>query len=430
MDNFWDGFEKRSWNLEDARKAYAAVVKSKLVRRGVAPGGGTQFGKLRPGSYEGPVSIPKFPGVPQNLEGRIYQKGPSTDFFERKVFAHGSKQAPAPAPAPVTAPRELKTRGAPVRVPTGRKKSFLPMGASTAREGKKTKGKVMPPSPPPLPSPIKDMGPEQKELFNRTVLQHEGNESRYTKKALKPESMFASHASPQVIFDESNQLATLPKGYEPVRESFQRGRNLTGESASMSGMFPNFAYGQTRLSRHARRHMTDIYEQKQKKYIAERLSAATALAQERVKDIGKGPKRMGASKFRRHVDVNNPHIEFDPANPRDSGLALIAKTRDAEEMLSESRFEQRRARFNRVQEKRKAEGATLRPGNAGKSEEGPLLTRRARMDQRSAERGEARKARMDQRSAERAAETGPERKARIAKRRAERGIVKVKKIRD
>lgn len=68
------------------------------------------------------------------------------------------------------------------------------------------------------------------------------------------------HRSPDVIFREHNRLATMPKGYEPVRKSMQSAR----EGRESSFLFPKgTTYGEgPRFSRHARKRLGELAEKK------------------------------------------------------------------------------------------------------------------------------------------------------------------------
>jgi hypothetical protein len=68
------------------------------------------------------------------------------------------------------------------------------------------------------------------------------------------------HRNPDVIFREHNRLATLPKGHEDVVKFMQHYR-APREGATM---FPKgMVYGQgPRLSRHARRRLSEVAEQR------------------------------------------------------------------------------------------------------------------------------------------------------------------------
>jgi len=68
------------------------------------------------------------------------------------------------------------------------------------------------------------------------------------------------HRSPDVIFREHNRLATMPKGYEPVRKSMQSAR----EGRESTFLFPKgTTYGEgPRFSRHARKRLGELAEKK------------------------------------------------------------------------------------------------------------------------------------------------------------------------
>lgn len=76
------------------------------------------------------------------------------------------------------------------------------------------------------------------------------------------------HRSPDVILREHNMLTTLPHGGAPVRNLFRNMRKPF-EARAFKEAIPQFTYGKgQRLSRHARRRMTDLYAAHAEKELA------------------------------------------------------------------------------------------------------------------------------------------------------------------
>lgn len=84
--------------------------------------------------------------------------------------------------------------------------------------------------------------PEDKEITNRLVLMHEkweGNNGR---------AMFHGHKDPSVILKENNAISTLPAQSSSVKDAWKTLR--APEQESLQKMIPGFEYGKTRLNRH------------------------------------------------------------------------------------------------------------------------------------------------------------------------------------
>ena len=114
----------------------------------------------------------------------------------------------------------------------------------------------------------RNMSPKNKEMINRLVTIHEQSERKHMG-AKSPKSSARSftrkygHASPGVIIEESNALATLPKkGYGGTKKTLNTLRKLDGTKSLIEGSIPNFQYGKTRVSRHAKKHMMRILKSK------------------------------------------------------------------------------------------------------------------------------------------------------------------------
>lgn len=96
---------------------------------------------------------------------------------------------------------------------------------------------------------------DQKKMLHAVVKGHELDESSV--KARLGAAHFG-HRSPDVIYREHNRLATLPKGNEQVKGYMQHLRSqMEGPALMPKGM--TFGEG-PRLSRHARRRLTDLRE--------------------------------------------------------------------------------------------------------------------------------------------------------------------------
>jgi len=231
MEQFWNGFEKRAWNLLQARAANKVTAVPNLIRRGFAsiPGKTNEgFFHKNPihnpsviemtGSkpvYSGPASIPR--GVnklEKSTPGYTQQSDNFTEAARGKIMSSG----------PSTKRLTPSLKGIPIP------KEHLP------------------------PDVTAKWTPNQKEMYNRTVLQHEGNELKYGRKPGSESNMYAGHISPQVLLEESNQIATMPSEFAPVKDQMIAFRQNYGTPKDIRG----FEFGKTRLSRHARKRMGNI----------------------------------------------------------------------------------------------------------------------------------------------------------------------------
>jgi hypothetical protein len=102
------------------------------------------------------------------------------------------------------------------------------------------------------------LDPSQNRMMQGVLKGHELDELR-----VRPNAATApfQHLSPDVIYREHNRLATMPQGYEPVRSSMQQLRAGREAEALFPKQIQYGAPGQ-RLSRHARRHLSEISERK------------------------------------------------------------------------------------------------------------------------------------------------------------------------
>jgi hypothetical protein len=109
----------------------------------------------------------------------------------------------------------------------------------------------------------------EKEMTNRLSILHETAERRLAsgrgmskQKHLAnwPEGLDPTHVSPDILLQESNMLATLPKeGYGNLRKLWtaMRGDQDAEALKAIRKLYPDFQYGATRLSRGARKRITE-----------------------------------------------------------------------------------------------------------------------------------------------------------------------------
>lgn len=108
-----------------------------------------------------------------------------------------------------------------------------------------------------LPRP--QFTPEQHQITNSVLHGHELDEVRV---APGMGARMLGHNSPDVLLREHNRVATLPPEHTPVKEYMQNIRSSTGDARAMRyGM--GIDYGNSpRISRHARKHLTNIMNNK------------------------------------------------------------------------------------------------------------------------------------------------------------------------
>jgi len=94
----------------------------------------------------------------------------------------------------------------------------------------------------------------QREAIGRVGLMHEFQETAHGGKKFFPIVM-GSHNSPGVLMAESNLLASMPKKYGPTKRLFRRIRGAEGIEGTIESVYPGFVFGETRLSRAAKRHV-------------------------------------------------------------------------------------------------------------------------------------------------------------------------------
>ena len=93
------------------------------------------------------------------------------------------------------------------------------------------------------------LSPTSKRMLRNIALMHEAAELQASGKKAFPS--YFSHMGPEVLLNESNIVASLPKQHEKVRQSMIAARKATSEAGLMAHHLPGFEYGKTRLSRHA-----------------------------------------------------------------------------------------------------------------------------------------------------------------------------------
>jgi hypothetical protein len=113
---------------------------------------------------------------------------------------------------------------------------------------------------PPMRKGLHQFTPEQKEVVNRLSDLHEVSEIRHTRKY--PTSKFFGHSHPGVILDEGNMVASLSPDIGRAGNVFTRLRQNVGEAGAIESALPGYVYGQTRLSRHGKKHALRILEEK------------------------------------------------------------------------------------------------------------------------------------------------------------------------
>ena len=122
-------------------------------------------------------------------------------------------------------------------------------------------------------------GGAQKEMTNRVALLHEQSEKKHTNGLAKSKKayfkhhayalngMFAGHAHPGVILEESNTMRSLPKKYKSVANLHHKMREKDATKSFLENRFPGFEYGKTRVSRHAKKRMSEAIGKDKKKQL-------------------------------------------------------------------------------------------------------------------------------------------------------------------
>lgn len=102
--------------------------------------------------------------------------------------------------------------------------------------------------------PAIQKNPEQRQMFNSIGLGHELDELGVK---ISPSFIEQGHASPDVILREHNRLTTMPSEYKPTSDAFNSMRYHGKEERLINKVLPQYEHGRSpRLSRHARKHVT------------------------------------------------------------------------------------------------------------------------------------------------------------------------------
>lgn len=114
---------------------------------------------------------------------------------------------------------------------------------------------------PGLPKALSKLkSPKQRKALEGVVKGHELAESQ-----VKPTTSFGQygHRSPDVILREHNMIQTLPKGMKRAAEPMRKLREAGGEAGALREA-TGFEFGKgQRISRHARKRLTEMYEKAQ-----------------------------------------------------------------------------------------------------------------------------------------------------------------------
>jgi hypothetical protein len=234
---FFRGFEKRAIDLPDARKATNAL-KPSLIRRDARIGAdGLTFSD---GMSVGPIArapTPKHPALAASTKalnrapvGTIFAKGDMSKLINNHPIMQDTLKLP-------------------------------------------------------------QLNPENKEMFNRSMLLHEGLE-RNTLKKQKTFSSWKTHANPEVILKENNIIASMPDKFQPVKDFYGKVRNLDTTRPVLEKALPGFQYGKQRYSRHAIKRLSEILKQK---------GVVAATEQDILKGLGMAPIEKKAPKLLERV---------------------------------------------------------------------------------------------------------------------------------
>ena len=115
-----------------------------------------------------------------------------------------------------------------------------------------------------------NLAPKDKEIVNRLVTLHEQAEKKFSQEINKGKhkqygfypkthSGFVSHAHPGVIIEESNALSSMGNESAGAKKVYEviRGGKYDNTKSILENRFPGYSYGQTRVSRHAKKRMTE-----------------------------------------------------------------------------------------------------------------------------------------------------------------------------
>lgn len=106
---------------------------------------------------------------------------------------------------------------------------------------------------------------QNKKMLESIVKGHELDEIQAARKAgrmgkgMSPVTKAQGHVSPDILFREHNRVSTLPKGYEGARDTMRGLRKSRREDTHFKRFGMEYGSG-PRLSRHARKRMTEALE--------------------------------------------------------------------------------------------------------------------------------------------------------------------------
>jgi hypothetical protein len=230
-------FYKEAINLAQLKKVNT-LAKPNLIRRNISESSGHLT--KGPGIQ---AYVPAAPSqrVPRNTQDKIYMRGDIGRSIADTFVSPTTPEGILKIYKDMGLPEATATRMLPDSL---RKVQSNPAAMSQASAGKK----------------IRTMDPQNKEVFNRSMLQHENIERKYSRQGTPNSPQYHGHAGPQVLMEESNLVRSLPPQYTQAQSAFKDMRNH--EQNLIQKIMPSFQYGQTRLSRHARRHINDILQSK------------------------------------------------------------------------------------------------------------------------------------------------------------------------
>jgi len=231
-------FLKLGYDLDDAGQVLQAVKKYKLPkasRRTMAELQGTpvtpKMHRTQGAAAMHPMSF--HTNDQKKLFGRMAEKIPEQAEMYNGMVGTLSKDAPQLAP---------------IRAVMGdRPKGVIFGGGSDPR--RMLADATMMPNPP-------KMSPEQYKMMHSVIGGHELDELGAD---LNGAMLGFGHYSPDVMLKEHNRLATMPEGYEPVRQIFQHARGIRGEANALSDYGITYGQGE-RLNRHQRKHISRLME--------------------------------------------------------------------------------------------------------------------------------------------------------------------------
>jgi len=217
LNGFIKELEKMAIDLEGATKAVDATVKPNLIRKGIKIDPTLSSGKLlnfNQGANLGPMAIRS---TPANLPGK--ELSPVTQ-HPGKIFAQGDSH------------------------------NFVKQSFKDNPAIKKS-------------NQLTRLNPQNKEMFNKAVLMHEGIERQQSLANKKnPFTMpYKGHDNPMVILKENNIVSSMPKEFNPVKNNFKKMRRADTTAQDLKEHL-GINYGEQRYSRHAIKRMGETLERK------------------------------------------------------------------------------------------------------------------------------------------------------------------------